>query len=241
MHRSSKFRWNQRSKFQPWRNRSRTDYILRQVDGIVVQASGKLIVGGTFFSFNDVPWQSLARLNADGSLDTSYGALALQSIYELAPDRNGKVLVGGDLTSIGGTSQGNLADSMRMESPDLNFELGSNADAPVLSITLYGTDGYLVGGNFRQFDGRPHQGIMMIGTLSRSSVFDFDGDLKTDLSVFGRTGRTVRVVVAEVVEWRQRGGTVRGGDGQDRGGGLILVTGRPMWHFGGHRRGNGLC
>ncbi len=48
----------------------------------------------------------------------------------------------------------------------------------------------------------------------RPTAFDFDGDYKTDLSIFRPNGATrVGVVVSEVVEWRELCHSVRYSDG----------------------------
>ena len=40
--------------------------------GLVIQPDGKILVGGSFTSYNGVPSPRLIRLNADGSRDTSF-------------------------------------------------------------------------------------------------------------------------------------------------------------------------
>src|SRR2546421_613627 len=42
------------------------------VNTIAVQPDGKILIGGSFVSVNSVARSSLARLNADGSLDTTF-------------------------------------------------------------------------------------------------------------------------------------------------------------------------
>lgn len=68
------------------------------ISAIAVQADGKVLVGGTFTSVNGVPKSFLARLNTDGSLDSSFApanapaqfvsriAVRDGNIYVAAPD-----------------------------------------------------------------------------------------------------------------------------------------------------------
>src|SRR5438876_824393 len=43
-----------------------------QVKAMVVQPDGKMLIGGNFKTVGGIPRYGLARLNADGSLDTSF-------------------------------------------------------------------------------------------------------------------------------------------------------------------------
>ena len=77
---------------------------------LAVQADGKVLIGGEFESYNgdaNAPNQVL-RLNADGSLDTSfnYGGTGTNSRYvkALAVQADGKVLVGGYFTAYNGNA-----------------------------------------------------------------------------------------------------------------------------------------
>lgn len=70
------------------------------VESSAIQPDGKIVVGGAFSSFNGVPRRSIARLNADGSLDTSFSPDPSQSGIPLAlavqPD--GKIIGAGFFT-----------------------------------------------------------------------------------------------------------------------------------------------
>ncbi|HEX8195915.1 MAG TPA: FG-GAP-like repeat-containing protein [Pyrinomonadaceae bacterium] len=61
---------------------------------------GKILIGGAFDAINDVRRVSLARLNADGTLDSSFtGAVigcceSITAVYSIAVLPNGKILVG---------------------------------------------------------------------------------------------------------------------------------------------------
>ncbi len=73
---------------------------------VAVQADGKILVGGYFTTFNGLPFNGLVRLNANGTLDTSFPNLAAGSYAEgLVVQPDGKLLVSGGVM-LNGTSYG---------------------------------------------------------------------------------------------------------------------------------------
>jgi hypothetical protein len=138
-------------------------------DGMPVTAlpaqdgSGDLYVGGHFQSYNGVAAIQIARLNADGSLDTGF---ATGTGFEDAPDSfgdsvtqllsatGGRIYVGGGMTRYNGQEGGSLVRLNPDGTRDLTFtrDVGFNADAPVveaLASAADGTDDFYVGGRMR--------------------------------------------------------------------------------------------
>ncbi len=73
-----------------------TDFALGEVDAIAVQADGKILIGGLFNKYNGVARNYLARLNTDGSLDTSFapsGNGLSEPVQTIAVQADGKILV----------------------------------------------------------------------------------------------------------------------------------------------------
>ena len=64
--------------------------------------AGKVLIGGSFSQYNSVAITNLARLNADGSLDTNFnagmGSGPNGAIRALFVQLNGQILVGGSFT-----------------------------------------------------------------------------------------------------------------------------------------------
>jgi uncharacterized delta-60 repeat protein len=82
---------------------------------ITVQSDGKLLVGGVFDTVNSMSRNSIARLNADGTLDTGFqsGLSGIESylgsvfggtrgVFSVAPQSESKVLVGGSFNTVNG-------------------------------------------------------------------------------------------------------------------------------------------
>src|SRR5204862_182956 len=77
-----------------------------QVISAAVQPDGKILLGGAFSTLqpngaaSTTTRQCVARVNADGSLDISFDPNANSSVNSVAVQADGKILVGGNFTSL---------------------------------------------------------------------------------------------------------------------------------------------
>lgn len=76
---------------------------------MAVQLDGKILIGGAFDSVNCQMVSRLARLNADGTLDTSFLPNPSYTVTVLAVQADGRILVGGDFALIAGVAHPFLA------------------------------------------------------------------------------------------------------------------------------------
>ena len=96
---------------------------------MVLQPDGKLVVAGDFSSLNGHPAPGLARLLPDGQVDPSFAAAptsnvtvpALNIIRSIALQADGKLLVGGHFTAVGGQPRFGLARLLPDGSLDTAF------------------------------------------------------------------------------------------------------------------------
>ena len=106
------------------------------VYALAVQADGRILVGGVFTTLGGggtgtTTRNYLGRLNADGSLDASFNPGANSIVYALAVQADGKILVGGSFTTLGGGGIGTTARNRigRLNadgSLDTSFDPGAN-------------------------------------------------------------------------------------------------------------------
>jgi uncharacterized delta-60 repeat protein len=149
---------------------------LPEVSCLTLQPNGQILVGGGFTTLAGNSRNYLGRLNADGSLDTTFNPGPNVDVINLIVLTNGQILVGGAFTTIGGASRTGLALLNSDGSVDTNFnaQVNSNATTGINSVltTVVQPDGkILVGGFFTNLDGaaRSHIGRLNAdGTLDAS-------------------------------------------------------------------------
>jgi uncharacterized delta-60 repeat protein len=78
-----------------------------EVNSIVQLPDGSLIVGGAFTSYNSATCNRIAKLSADGALDTTFvsntaGGAGNSSVNCIAIDSNGQIVVAGGFTTFSG-------------------------------------------------------------------------------------------------------------------------------------------
>ena len=146
--------------------------------GTTLQPDGKVVIGGQFTNVNGVSRNRIARLNADGSLDNSFnpGTGANGNIWTVASQPDGKLLVGGYFTSINGVPRTGIARLNPDGSLDSSLNISMSGGVETIGFQA---DGKILLGGYRI---TPSTSIVRL--LSAGAPFDFDGDGKTDVSVF---------------------------------------------------------
>lgn len=119
-----------------------------------LQSDGKLIAAGSFTSYNGTACARLARLNVDGTLDTTFAppavGAAIGSMRVQADDRI--VLVGSFGAINGGTAQ-NIARLNRDGTPDSSFNPGTGFNGSAGRLAVLPDGKIVVWGSFTAFNG----------------------------------------------------------------------------------------
>ena len=122
------------------------------VTSLAVQADGKILLGGYFTTLGGQPRSHIARLNADGTLDSGFTPAANGRVRSLAVQADGKILVGGYFTILGGQARTRIARLNPDGTLDSGFNPGANESVFSLAVQ---TDGkILVGGYFTILGGQ---------------------------------------------------------------------------------------
>lgn len=121
---------------------------------MAVQLDGKILIGGNFTTYDNLPYSHLARLNADGTLDQTFAnCLAGDSIRAITVQPDGKILIGGMFTNLHGAAFNHIARLNPNGSLDTSFNVGLGANDSVLAIQLDPQGHILVGGTFSRASG----------------------------------------------------------------------------------------
>ena len=96
----------------------------------------KVIIAGSFTAYNGALRKGIARLNPDGTLDTTFnpGDGVDFPIRTVVPMESGKVLIGGEFTMVNGVARNHLARLNDNGTLDMSFDAGTGTDGPVWSI-----------------------------------------------------------------------------------------------------------
>jgi len=121
------------------------------VGSVALQPDGKVLIGGNFYSVNGTSRYGIARLNSDGSLDENFnpgkGVYSL-SVNAVALQSDGKILIGGDFTSVNDVSRNRIARLNADGTLDMTFDPGWGANDKVFSIAVQPDGKILIAGEF---------------------------------------------------------------------------------------------
>jgi uncharacterized delta-60 repeat protein len=131
------------------------------IRAIILQPDGKILIGGWFTSYNGTGRNFVARLNADGSLDTGFnpGTGAIDWVYAMALQPDGKILIGGLFTSYNGTPRNRVARLNADGSLDTGFNPGTGANNLVYTMAVQPDGKIFIGGFFINYNGTPRRSI----------------------------------------------------------------------------------
>jgi len=156
------------------------------VEAMAVQSDRKILVGGLFSTVNGQQRRNFARLNADGSLDTSFGGAGgfpiNGAVRAIKLQADGRILVAGEFTSFQNQFQERIVRLNPDGSVDPSFIINrtrsgspsvGGANGEIKLIELQPDRKILVAGEFTQFDSSFRPRIARLnedGSLDRTFV-----------------------------------------------------------------------
>jgi uncharacterized delta-60 repeat protein len=131
-----------------------------------VQPDGKVLIAGHFGNLSGSFPRGIARLNANGSFDSSFHSMITvtndssirSDVQSFALQPDGKILIGGSFTNVNGTNLTSIARLNANGSLDVTFNPGTTKGQSVNSIALQSNGDVLIGGGFLAINGvlRPY-------------------------------------------------------------------------------------
>lgn len=161
------------------------------VNSIAILPDDKMLVAGAFTSTNGISTVRVARLNSDGSRDTTFnvGTGPNNSVAVVLPLTNGNIMVGGCFDSFSGTYRGHITciSSNGDYLPSQN--IGSGAQSSVHSVAAQPDGQLIIGGSLSQVNG------VFVHGIARLNV---DGSLDPTFNAgTGTNGAVIKIVIQD--------------------------------------------
>ncbi|HKP68357.1 MAG TPA: hypothetical protein VJV05_03670 [Pyrinomonadaceae bacterium] len=163
-----------------------------RINDVAVQADGKIVVGGSFSTFNGSALNQVARLNSNGSRDTSFdptGVFSNSDVASIVPTPEGKYIVVGSFTTAAGLPKNRIVRLRANGSLDPKFVtgLGPAGSGVGVSHIVPHNGRYIIGGSFSTFNTSARTSLVSISNTTKAPV-DYDGDGRSDWAIARHTG-----------------------------------------------------
>lgn len=171
------------------------------IRSVAVDAEDRILIGGFFSLYRDVPRNFIARVNGDGTLDDSFdpGLGPNAVVRSIAVDTNGKIVIGGDFTSLNGQAKRYYGRLLANGGVDPTFQSIFGADNLVRAVSIQNDGKILLGGHFGSVDGNQASRVARLNANG-----SYDGSFST---VIGPNDN-----VHGLVKIPADGGVIIGGD-----------------------------
>ncbi len=135
------------------------------VNDLAVQSDGKIVIGGEFNWFGGVWSPGLARLNANGGVDTGFSAgLGPDGVvHDVAVRSDGRIFAAGDVGGVATRPLGGVARFTATGAVDTTFSpivtRNDNSPAPIYAVLPLAGNKVMVGGHVRKVAGEERNAL----------------------------------------------------------------------------------
>jgi uncharacterized delta-60 repeat protein len=157
----------------------------------VVQSDGKIIIGGSFTTVTGgspattTTRNRVARLESNGTLDTGFNPDASSNVLAVAVQSDGKIIIGGNFTTVGGTPRNLVArlnSNGSLDDPGFN----PNVNGIVYSAVVQSDGKIIIGGSFTT-----------VGGTARNYVARLNSDGSLDAGFDPNANEAIRAVAVQ--------------------------------------------
>lgn len=141
---------------------------------LALQSDQKIIVGGSFLSYNGISQKRILRLNTDGSLDTTFQSgigFSNGDVLNLLVQPDDRILVAGTFS---GTYKAD--SSMRLirllKSGDYDLSFQANVNGKLATMSFSSNQKLIIGGDFNSVSGLSKHRIARLKLCLESSVWN---------------------------------------------------------------------
>jgi uncharacterized delta-60 repeat protein len=123
--------------------------------------NSRLLIGGSFASYRGVSTPNFARLNPDGTVDTTFfhGFGASAEVIDFAVQSDNRIVLVGAFDAYHEIFLPRIARITADGLPDPSFRPGNGADNNVHSVAIQNNGSLFIGGNFTSYDATNRPGI----------------------------------------------------------------------------------
>ncbi len=136
------------------------------------QSDGKLLIAGGFGHIATVARAGIARLNADGSVDTTFdpGTGANNTVFTLGCQPDGKVVIAGNFTDVNGIAINRIARLNADGTFDSTFNPGTGANQLIQALVIQPDGKIVLGGSFTNVNGTSRNYVARLNNPSIAIV-----------------------------------------------------------------------
>ncbi|WP_339837503.1 T9SS type A sorting domain-containing protein [uncultured Flavobacterium sp.] len=143
-----------------------------------IQSDGKILIGGRFTKIDQISIKNLARLNSDGTLDSSFLNIygpedyninynnplnnEVSKISSLLILSNQSILIGGNFNYYNYTEFGRIAKLNNNGTVDFDFNKNNGPTNSVFCTKIQSDGKIIIGGNFSRYNGNDQRGIVRV-------------------------------------------------------------------------------
>jgi uncharacterized delta-60 repeat protein/M6 family metalloprotease-like protein len=171
-----------------------TPSVSGNVAALAIQPDAKILVGGSFSNVSGTTVGNIARLNADGTLDTAFaaatGAGFDNSLKAFVVQADGKILVGGLHLNYAGAASRSLTRLLDTGARDTTY-LTSGFNSTVSGLGLLTTGKLVVSGAFSQHT----SSTAVVSNRTRFARLNADGSLDSAVNFTVRCPASINAIV----------------------------------------------
>jgi len=187
-----------------------------------IQEDGKIIICGNFRKVNNQKYKRIARLNPDGSLDTTFRNVNVYwgGVSSIVIQEDGKIVIAGGFARINGHSINCIARLNPDGSLDTTFKVGRGATSQIYKILIQDDGKLLMVGDFFYLNKYRTRGLARIypdGTIDSTfrawahrtydmvAIFDMDIQKDGKIIIVGNFGSYDDVGTAKIARLNKDG------------------------------------